>query len=126
METEIPIENKVEKTVPNDLILKRQKLEQAIENTKLMIELAKLQSEALKKQYEVMMKYPKPLEPKFEYEQQPEWEEVARMFHEIGLKQKLKEIELTIKGYEDQIEVFRKQLEEENGSEEEKNREEGE
>ena len=85
--------------------------EESIERIDKQIEMTHKQTELLKKQTDVMIKYPKPLDPKFAYEESEEWIEIAREHHKMGLEYKLIEKEIEIKGLEDQKKNFEIMLE---------------
>jgi len=74
------------------------------------IEFHKQRKEIVKKQYELMIAYPKPLDPKFEYETKDEWVELIKKQHSLMLKPKMFEIDADIKATEQKRQVYQNML----------------
>lgn len=66
--------------------------------------------EILRQQYELMAKYPKPLDPKFEYETQDEWVDLIRQQHELNIEPKLMEVDEDIRTTKDRKRVYEEML----------------
>lgn len=110
-EENIQNENKsVERSHPHGL-KSVEDIQEIIKEFDEAIDFHKQRKEIVRKQYELMIAFPKPLEPKFEYETKEEWVELIKQQHSLMLKPKLFEVDQDIKTTEDRKRVYLQMLE---------------
>ena len=123
VQKQIPQENVDDRKLrgrPGDK-LETTEINNAIARIDEQIAMGHAQMDLLKKQTEVMKKYPKPLKAQFAYEESEEWLDIARAHHDMNLTFKLLEKEIDIKGLEQQKDNFVVMLEDrKDGIQEEK------
>jgi len=78
-------------------------LKQIIKQTEEQIEYEKKLIDIDEKKFKLMIKYPKPTRTNFEYEEQEEWVELARMYHELKRGPTMDEHDMQIKSFKDRI-----------------------
>jgi hypothetical protein len=86
-------------------------IKEIIEDCKVQIERHKGIKELTKKKFDLMIKYPMPLKPQFEYEQQDGWRDIIVESHKLRLEPELASIDADIKGFEDRIKVMEQRIE---------------
>lgn len=88
-------------------------IEQIIKDIDEAIDEQKERKSLLDKQGELMMKFPKPMEPKWEYETKEEWVEVLKATHKLELAKRRMEMDMNIKGFIDRKAVMMQMLDDE-------------
>lgn len=109
-ETTINIDKKMRDGVPGDR-KDTTTLKAAIDNTQELIDFNKRNIVLVKKQFDIMKKFPKRCDPMFEYEKQDEWVETQVEKFDMEEQFQVKELEFKITDDEKQLETFKKLLE---------------
>lgn len=95
----VDIDKRTKDGLPED-VQDTETTQRAIDNIAGAIEHYKKQLDFLNKKYDLMIEHPKPMHIQFEYEMQPEWEEVTKQAHKLVKEVKVKEVENQIHDFE--------------------------